>query len=121
MMPGTPSVREMQAKDMERIADYFLDADVDFLVKMGVDVAKMPAKNEWIQFLSEQLLQGYEEKKSYCIIWQLDDNPVGHSNVNKIVFGKEAYMHLHLWDPGMRQAGTGSTFVKMTLPWYFRN
>ena len=121
MAPGVPSVREMQEKDRELIAGYFLNASEDFLVKMGVDVTKVPPKNEWIQFLSEQLRQAYTEKNSYCIIWQLDDKPVGHSNVNKIIFGKEAYMHLHLWHEGMRQKGTGSAFVKMTLPLYFKN
>ena len=121
MAPAVLSVREMQEKDTELIADYFLNASGDFLVKMGVDIAKVPPKNEWIQFLSEQLCQEYADKTSYCIIWQLDDRPIGHSNLNKIIFGQEAYMHLHLWDGKRRKKGTGNAFVKMTLPHYFKN
>ncbi len=67
----------------------------------------------------EQLSQSYENKKSYCIIWQVDGKPIGHSNINKIVFGKEAYMHLHIWRPEERKKGLGTSFIKLTLPWFF--
>src|SRR4051812_4849628 len=96
-MPGVLSVREMRAGDIDLISSYFLNADRGFLQNMGVDTAKMPTKDEWTKMLTEQLSQRYDEKKSYCIIWLIDDKPVGHSNVNKIIFGEEAYMHLHLW------------------------
>ena len=43
------------------------------------------------------------------------------SNVNKIKFGEEAYMHLHLWKADKRQKGIGARFVKMTLPYFFDN
>jgi RimJ/RimL family protein N-acetyltransferase len=86
---------------------------------MGVDLNKMPGRDEWKQMLTEQLSQSYEEKKSYCIIWQVDNKPVGHSNINKIIFGEEAYMHLHIWYPDIRKKSFGTTFIKMTLPWFF--
>ncbi|HEV8273791.1 MAG TPA: GNAT family protein, partial [Chitinophagaceae bacterium] len=88
---------------------------------MGVDLSKMPTREGWKEMLNEQLSQAYEEKKSYCIIWLLNDEPVGHSNVNRIIFGEEAYMHLHIWKPGNRTKGMGLQFVKMTLPFFFQN
>lgn len=113
------SVRELQETDIDLIADYWLNADDEFLTGMGVDLTKMPAREEWIKMLTEQLCHSPEEKKSYCIIWQLDDKPVGHSNVNKIIFGEEAFMHLHLWNYKARKKGIGTTLVKMTLPLFF--
>lgn len=71
--------------------------------------------------LSEQLHQSYEEKKSYCIIWEADGKQVGHSNVNKIIFGQEAFMHLHIWTPKIRKQGYGAEFVKKTFPYFFDN
>jgi RimJ/RimL family protein N-acetyltransferase len=65
--------------------------------------------------------QSIEEKKSYCIIWLVDDTPVGHSNINKIVFGEEAFMHLHIWDNTIRKKGFGTEMVKRTLPYFFNN
>ncbi len=113
------SVREIQASDIDAIIRYWLESDGAFLQGMGVDLKKMPGRSEWETMLSQQLSQSYEEKKSYCMIWQVDNEPVGHSNVNKIVFGEEAYMHLHLWAAAVRRKGIGTELVKMTLPWFF--
>ncbi len=119
MMEQQLSVREIQKGDFSSIIQYWLASHPDFMKGMGVDLAKMPKEEEWIQMFSEQISQPYHEKKSYCIIWLLDNKAIGHSNVNKIVFGKEAYMHLHIWNTETRMKGVGTAFVKMTLPWFF--
>jgi RimJ/RimL family protein N-acetyltransferase len=115
------SVREIQKTDIEPITQYWLNADPAFLTGMGVDLAKMPSKEEWIKMLSAQLMQTYTEKKSYCTIWLVDKEPIGHCNVNKIKFGEEAYMHLHLWNTEFRKKGMGTELVKMSLPYFFEN
>ena len=53
------------------------------------------------------------------MIWQMDNEPIGHCNVNKIKFGEEAYMHLHLWNSDGRKKGMGAELVKMSLPYFF--
>ncbi|MNH30184.1 hypothetical protein D3C79_904650 [compost metagenome] len=88
---------------------------------MGVELSKLPTKEQWRGMLSEQLSQSYEEKKAYCVIWQIDGKPVGHSNVNKIIFGEEAFMHLHLWNNHDRKHGAGVELVKKSLPYFFKN
>ena len=113
------SVREIRHSDIEPLSQYWFRSDPEFLVNMGVDLSKMPTKDEWKQMLTEQISQSYEEKKSYCIIWLVNDEPIGHSNVNRIIFGEEAYMHLHIWKKDNRTKGLGLQFVKMTLPWFF--
>ena len=115
------SVREIQHSDLEPLCDYWFKSSPEFLIAMGVDLSKMPTREEWKEMLSEQLGQSYEEKKSYCIAWLLDNEPIGHSNVNRIIFGEEAYMHLHIWKPGNRTKGMGLQFVKMTLPFFFQH
>lgn len=115
------SVREMHEEDIDLIIQYWLTADNVFLNKLGVDVNKVPAKDAWRKILSEQMTQSFEQKQSYCIIWLVDDKPVGHSNVNKIIFGEEAYMHLHIWYEDVRKKGSGLAFIKKTLPYFFEN
>jgi len=121
MNENTLSVREIQEGDIELITQYWLNADATFLRGMGVDIDKVPSQEHWRKMLRKQLSQSYPEKESYCIIWEVDGKPVGHSNVNKIIFGQEAYMHLHLWNSGIRKKGIGTNLAKMTIPYFFKN
>ena len=114
------SVREIAEQDIDPISDYWLNADPSFMRSMGVDLSKMPTREDWRNMLMEQLSQPYEKKGSYCIIWQLNGKEIGHSNINKIVFGEEAYMHLHIWHPEERKKGLGTSFIKLTIPWFFK-
>ena len=115
------SVRELEPKDVEFITDYWLNADREFLHSMGADIEKIPARPELSGMIAEQLDQAYPDKRSYCIIWELDGKPIGHCNTNKINFGEAAYMHLHIWNIEQRKKGIGTDLVKMTIPYFFKN
>ncbi|MET0393020.1 MAG: GNAT family protein [Chitinophagaceae bacterium] len=118
---GKLAVREIQAGDVELITSYWLAADAAFLRGMGADPAKVPGREQWLSMLGAQLEQSYRDKQSYCIIWLIGGIPSGHSNVNRITWGEEAYMHLHLWHTDARRQGCGPALVKMTLPYFFEN
>ena len=111
----------MKSKDAELIVRYFLDASPDFLKGMGVDPARLPSFDEWIEKLNADLAKPMEEKEFFYVIWLFENKPIGHSNINKIVFGQEAYMHLHLWTADRRAKGIGTSLVRLSLPYYFRN
>lgn len=115
------SVRELQASDLDLLIRYWTTAEPDFLTGMGVDLAKMPTREQWVDMLSKQLTLSYEDKPSYAIIWLADGQPIGHSNVSKIEYGVRAYMHLHLWQQDVRRNGMGAALVRLTLPFYFEN
>lgn len=118
---NTLSVRELSESDIQSLIQYWLSADAEFLQGMGVDLAKMPTQAQWESSLMEQLSQSIPDKKSYCIIWEVDGEAIGHSNINKIQMGQEAYMHLHIWRKDIRQKGLGEALVLMTLPFFFEN
>lgn len=115
------TVREIEAADIKPLSDYWFQATPEFLHKMGADINKLPTRPEWEAMLTRQLSQTYPEKQAYCIILEADEKPVGHCNVNKITFGQEAYMHLHIWREEKRQKGFGTKLVKMALPYFFQN
>ena len=121
MKTNTLSVREIQKEDIDSLVQYWVGSDPEFMISMGVDLKKLPAKDELTNMLNEQLSTSYKEKKSYCIIWLLNNEAIGHSNINKIIFGEEAFMHLHLWTAEVRQKGFGNELVKLTLPYFFKN
>jgi RimJ/RimL family protein N-acetyltransferase len=115
------SVRGANKNDFENLVDYFLNADQNFLLGMGVDASKLPQKEAWIKLLEDDYGQPVENKKFYYVIWLVDNLPVGHSNINKIIFGQEAYLHLHMWARPARQKGLGEQFIRKSIPIYFEN
>lgn len=115
------STREMQIGDIPQIVDYFVNADAEFLKGMGADKSKFPERMNWINTLLKEYEKPHREREFYYIIWLIDGKPSGHSNINKIDFGKTATMHLHLWESNHRQKGLGLEFLRQTIPYYFEN
>ena len=114
-------VREMEMKDVKTLTNYWLKSEPDFLVGMGVDLKKLPNKEQLTEALTNQINLPLQEKTSYALIWLVDDTPAGHTNVNSITFGESAFMHLHLWNSKNRQSGIGTALVEKSLPFFFKN
>lgn len=112
-------VREAVYQDITTIGDYWFNSSAEHLVGMGVDLDKMPKRSDFSQMLSHQLNLPYPQKKAYALIWEINGEAVGHSNVNDISYGQEAKMHLHLWTEGFRKKGMGEKLVRLSLPFYF--
>jgi len=112
-------VREMEIAEIPRIVRYFHDAESEFLNQMGVDPGRLPGFDEWCDLIRRDIDQPVESKSFYYLIWEIDGTPSGHSNINKIVYGKEAYMHLHLWRPQARKSGHGQWLANESIPRYF--
>lgn len=117
--PQHLSVQEFQVAHVPLLLDYWFNASPEHLPGMGVDPRKMPTRAALESMLLQQLQTPIEQRRSYALVWCCDDKPVGHSNTNPTYFGKEATMHLHLWQSPQRLQGWGTEFVRMSLPWYF--
>ena len=115
------TVRVFEKSDISLIIDYFINADEAFLKGMGAIKSKLPSKSDWLNKLYQEFEKPNTEKEFYYIIWLVNNNPVGHSNINNITYNKEATMHLHLWQPIKRQKGMGTEFLKMSILYYFKN
>lgn len=115
------SIRELELNDIEKIVDYFVKSDADFLKGMGADKSKLPIRKEWISKLKSEFKKPNKKKEFYYIIWMINNEPIGHSNINKIDFGNSATMHLHLWKNERRKKGLGLVFLRQTIPYYFKN
>lgn len=113
------SVAPAKPEHYESIVDYFLKGDLEFLNGMGVDPKRLPSRETWLAMLYENHVKETREKSIFYVIWHLDGKAIGHSNINKIIFGQEAYMHLHMWRPATRQRGLGLELVKRSIPYYF--
>jgi RimJ/RimL family protein N-acetyltransferase len=80
---------------------------------------KLPERNKWL----DALLADHEKpdggRDRFYLVWIFRGRRVGHSSINKIVVGTEAFIHLHLWDPQLRRANLGTEFVRKSANFYF--
>jgi RimJ/RimL family protein N-acetyltransferase len=113
------NIREMTLEDSIHIIDYFHDSQDDFLLKMGTDRSKLPPKKEWLEIMNEEKIKDDIHKDYFNIVWLLDNNPVGHSTLNKIHFGREGFVHLHLWNNQFRNMRFGLFFFAHSIDYFF--
>jgi RimJ/RimL family protein N-acetyltransferase len=118
---GVLEVRPFSCEaDYGHMIDYFLQADKTFLISMGVDPRKLPDKKEWLERLLPDLERSDYEKQTYFLSWLYSGRNIGHSNVNKIKYGNEAYLHLHIWVPKYRKVGMGIEFLRESANTFIR-
>ena len=114
------TIREMRKDEIHLMVSYFADSSAEFLRGMGADKSKITDKEEWINGLKLDFDKPVEKKEFYYLTWLFDDEPIGHSSINNIEFGKQATMHLHLWDSEKRMKGLGVDLIKQSIPVYFK-
>ena len=110
-------VREAKLSDIPLIVNYWMTSSDDHLIGMGVDLNKLPRKED----LTIALTHAITSKQSYALIWELEGKAIGHTNVNNLTIGEHANMHIHLWKNTTRQKGLGTQLILASLPLYFDN
>ena len=119
---GTPVlVRPFAGRgDYERMVDYFLGADHAFLRGMGVDPARLPQRDNWLKLALRDHERDVRERERFYLAWIYRGTPVGHSSVNRITIGEQAFIHLHLWAGGLRRQGIGTEFFRASAVEFMR-
>ncbi|WP_420451749.1 GNAT family N-acetyltransferase [Ilumatobacter sp.] len=105
----------MTVDDASMRIRYFHDASDEFLVRLGVDRALLPDPADWLEWYRTDFERPIPERQSYGVMWMVEADVVGWSNVDHIEFGRQAFMHLHIADEHNRATGHGSRFVALGL------
>ncbi len=119
MAPPRIAVREMRADEIHIRSDYFHGATDAELLALGVDRARLPSPRAWQESYEEDRSRSLEERSGYALVWMLDHVVVGFSTADRIVFGQQAFMHLHILDADRRRRGLGTQFVGLSARAYF--
>ena len=114
------NVYPMSPADVPLMVDYFLQAPLELLDRMGVDPERLPEREWWIDHVNADLALPLAERKYLYLVAEVSGEAVGHCNVNKVRFGLDAFMHLHLWQPDSRRSGVGAAMVRLSLPVFCR-
>jgi RimJ/RimL family protein N-acetyltransferase len=113
-------VREMQLAEVRLRIDYFHDSSDEYLRKLGVDRASLPTREAWQSAYAADLALPISDRDGVALIWELDGVIVGFSSADRIAYGEEAFMHLHIISPELRHRGFGAEFVKESARCYFQ-
>ena len=113
------SVRAMTISEVGLIIDYFHNATPEHLEMLGVDPTRVPGRSAWHERFQRELELPVIERSILPVIWLVNDQPIGFSTSDKIVFGERANMHLHIVKPENRSQGTGAEAVRQSIDLYF--
>ena len=113
------TVREMMSSEVNIIIQYFQDSTPEHLETLGVDPSRLPPAQSWRERLQRECTLPIEQRTMMLVIWLSDDQPVGFSTSDKIRYGEQAHMHLHVTDPERRHQGTGVECVRRSADIYF--
>ncbi|MCX7123609.1 MAG: GNAT family protein [Gammaproteobacteria bacterium] len=112
-------IKTLPENELEKLVDYFLNLSPEDDHRMCVDRSSLLNRDEWIQFLKNDSHKSLEDRQLYYLGWYLDDQLIGHSSINKIAYGVEALIHLHIWHPELRRHGLGKEYLWKAMQVYF--
>jgi RimJ/RimL family protein N-acetyltransferase len=115
----TLTVREMTGSEVDLIITYFFQSTPEYLEILGVDPSRLPAPESWRERFQRECALPFEQRARMAVIWLSDDQPIGFSTADKIAYGEQANMHLHVIDPGRRNQGYGVECVRRSVDIYF--
>ncbi len=117
----TVTVRPMTLQETAHIIAYFHAATPEHLEILGVDPSRLPPASQWQRLYDLMFDQPVEQRSSFLVSWLSGDDFFGFSTADKIRFGQQANMHLHITNPSLRSQGIGVECVKQTIELYFQS
>jgi RimJ/RimL family protein N-acetyltransferase len=115
----TLMVREMMNSEVDIIIGYFQNSTAEHLETLGVDPTRLPPAESWRDRLRRECTLAIDQRAMVLVIWLSDDRPIGFSTSDKIRYGEQANMHLHVTEPGQRHQGIGVECVRLSVDIYF--
>ncbi|HNQ13578.1 MAG TPA: GNAT family protein [Bacteroidia bacterium] len=112
-------IEELNQENLEGIVSYWTKSDANYLTSLGVDLNKLPSANNLRAMLLDQVNKSDDQRQSMAFIAKTDDVAFGHCNVNEIVYGKHAKLHLHIWSSFHRKKNLGTEMVRKCIPCFF--
>ncbi len=112
-------VRAMTLDEVDHIIDYFHGAAPEHLEMMGVDPTRLPTRSDWRERYQRELTLPPTERSVLMVIWLDGERCIGFSTADKITFGEQANMHLHIVEPVGRGQGAGVECVRSSAAFYF--
>jgi RimJ/RimL family protein N-acetyltransferase len=113
------SVREMAPEEADLVIDYFHRSPPEHLELLGVDPTRLQAPDAWRNWFQKHFAMPIDARRHLFVTWLADNDPVGFSSCDKIVYGECATMHLHVFRSELRAHGIGTECARQSAALYF--
>ncbi|MCW5589908.1 MAG: GNAT family N-acetyltransferase [Legionellales bacterium] len=104
--------------EFAEVIRYFLNTDRETLKKRGINWKQLPSFDEWHSYMLLEYEKPLSEKNFFCLSWYYDHALIGHSCIDNIEFGKQAFAHLHIWKPELRHKKLGRSLFWLSVQYY---
>jgi RimJ/RimL family protein N-acetyltransferase len=115
----TLTVREMMSSEVDVIIEYFQNSTPEHLEMLGVDPTRLLPLENWGERMRQDCTLPVDQRARVLVVWLSHERPVGFSTCDKITFGEQANMHLHVTDAERRHQGIGVECVRRSVDIYF--
>jgi hypothetical protein len=78
------------------VIDYFHGASPEHLELLGVDPTRLPPVSVWRERYAREYAKPIEQRATLLVIWKSGRPTDWVLSADKIVFGSQANMHLHV-------------------------
>jgi RimJ/RimL family protein N-acetyltransferase len=116
----TIGIGEMAESEFDIVIEYFHKSTPEFLETLGVDPSRLPPPDIWRERFQRERSRPVETRGWFLVAWLSGDRAVGFSSCDKIAYGEQANMHLHVVDPERRNQGFGVECVRCSAEIYFQ-
>lgn len=116
----TLSIRPLVEADIPSLVNYWFGHSDENLIRMGVDKSKLVSRTKFHESLKLICHLPSEETSSCCMIWLVNNEPVGHNALKDIVKNEIANIHLHMWNSENRKKGYGAKLFCMATLEFFK-
>ncbi len=112
-------IKPLCEHELEKVVDYFLNLSPEDDKRMSIARKILPSREKWVKLLVDDSHNKLTDRQFYYLGWLLNGKIIGHCGINKIQYGKEAYFHLHLWNPNLRKQGLSTNYLRSAIHFYF--
>jgi trans-aconitate methyltransferase/RimJ/RimL family protein N-acetyltransferase len=112
-------IRPWTPDDIPKIVRYWMTISSADAERMGCDLSRFPAAEEYERILAEQLQAPPETATAFYSMWVVNGDTIGFASLKDIRFGVSGGMHLHIWAADQRGKGTGGRLFCMSAIDFF--
>jgi len=113
-------LRDVEERDVPAIVSYWHDSPPEYLRSIGLDVGRLPSREEMAKRLRAMATSGGLARRA-TLVCESGGRPVGVGTLRTGMEKKQGYAHTHILDDALRGRGLGHLLLVPVFGAWFRS